>query len=137
MKLLPVHERAQKFCDAFNNDKLEALRDLLTPDCLYQKGDEQFIGPEAIIDKYRGNMAYARQLYDRVEFQTTVTEIGDQQATVKFTDILTHQGRVYDYNTFQQLTYNPDLVVTRIDEIAIPGEREGLIRFKEALGLLR
>jgi hypothetical protein len=137
MKLLPVHERAQKFCDAFNHDNLEELRNLLAPDCLYQKGEEQFVGPEAIIDKYQSNMAYARQLYDRVEFQTTVTEIGDLQATIKFTDILTHQGRVYDYNTFQQLTYNEYLIITRIDEIAVPGEREGLIRFKEALGLLR
>jgi hypothetical protein len=137
MKLLPVHERAQKFCDAFNHDNLEELRSLLALDCVYQKGEDQLVGPDAIIDKYRANMAYAHQLYDRVEFQTTVTEIGDQQATVKFTDILTHQGRVYDYNTFQQLTYTQDFIIARIDEIAIPGEREGLIRFKEALGLLR
>lgn len=137
MKLLPVHERAQNFCDAFNEKNLEALRVLLAPDCLYQKGEEQFTGPDAIIEKFRESMAYAEALYDRVEFQTRVTEIGDHQATVMFTDILTHQGRVYDYNTYQQLTYNDDYIVTRLDEIAIQGEREGLIRFKEALGLLR
>ncbi len=93
-------------------DFTEASR-YLSPDCRYQIGGGELIGPEAIIGSYRDSAEWGSRTLEQVIYESEVEE-GQDGLSVLFTDRILHHGQKHE---------------------ELPGEREALDQFFKHCGV--
>ena len=116
-------------------DFTEATR-YLSPDCHYQTGHEELIGPTAIVASYRESVEWGSRTLDQVVYESEVEETGDG-LSVLYTDRVIHHGQTHEYHSRQHLWLNEAGQVVRIVHEEIPGEREQLDEFFAKCGIRR
>lgn len=129
--------KTREFARRLDADQYEAIRSLLTPDCVYETGHEILKGPDAIIASYREHGERARKLVDRIDYTSDVVEAGSRHVIVVFTDSLTHKGAPHVYRLNQHLHFSKDGLIERIVHEDMPGERERLTEFMNRIGIRR
>jgi hypothetical protein len=101
-------------------------------------------GRDAIIASYAAAHAEASATYDAVAYESAVRadsggDDPERSAIVRFVDLLTKAGRTHRHECEQRITVDPHAdppaQVVRIEHVDLPGEREALNAFHEAVGL--
>ena len=127
---------AKRFAAALDRcDFIEAGR-YVAPDCHYQTGREELVGPDAILASYRDNAVWASHALEQVIYESEVEETSDD-FSVLFIDRIMHQGQTHEYRCRQHLSLNHGGQVVRIVHEELPGERERLNDFFGRHGVIR
>ncbi len=127
-------EVARQFAHALDHDDFVTTAKLLTPDCVYTIHEQQIIGPEAICDAYREATKWAHENLDKIEYLSEVTLREDGCCTITFIDLISHGG-VKHQHTCQQIVLIKDYLISRIQHVELPGEREAVEKFFTMVGI--
>ena len=125
---------ADAFRFALDANDFAAVRALLSDGCIYAIRDETHAGPDAIIESYRAANESAHATFDRVVYGSSVHGVGDGEATIEFIDDLVMHSREHRHLCRQRIEIDGDGLITRIEHIDLPGERERLKDFLNAAG---
>lgn len=125
-------EHAQQLARALDAEDYDAALALLAPDCVYDLRGTRIRGARAIVESYRKNADAARCRFDRITYESTVTETGEMTATIEYVDIVTLASRIHRHRCIQNITMNEDGLVSCIRHVDIKGESEALRRFEAA-----
>ena len=131
-------QTVKSLAQALDDDDYEAARGLLSPEVVYEIGDERLVGPDAVLASYRSASAMAHRLFPGVEYRHQV--IGTVERTkyrVRYSDILTVGEDTHEHIAEQAVTVDPQLGVVRIVDTPVPGEREKLDEFMEEHNITR
>ena len=123
-------EIATRFADALDAEAYDDAISLMADDCIYESPDGTLIGPEAIIDSYRGNGERASSRFDEITYRSQVERIGDEFAVTYF-DGLRIGDRQHEFRCRQWLRVNADGRIIAIRHEEITGERERLRAFEQ------
>lgn len=128
---------AQRFAEALDeSDFVEASR-YLSPDCCYRTGNEDLIGPEAILASYSKNAEWASQAPERVLYESLVERQADETMRILFTARIVQGGLTHKYHCRQELVVNQRGKIVAIVHEELPGEREKLNEFLARCGINR
>lgn len=130
------YERAQQLAHFLDRDAFELARPLLSPRCVYDVRGERHVGSNAILASYAAATRYAHKTFDEVRYESEVLgENPTRTFSVRFTDVLTHGGRVHRHRSLQHWTFGDDLRIERIVHEDLPGEREAVRAFARSRGI--
>lgn len=121
-----------EFAASLDAEDYARTRVCLAENCVYQSPDGELVGPNAIVDSYRGNGDKAQQLFDSVEYEHIVTPLDDSWFQILFIDRITARNLSHEFRCHQRVRVENDLIVEIIHE-EIPGRREELNQFLESI----
>lgn len=127
--------RPSSLATALDRCDYAAAAAVLAADCEYVTPSGLITGPSAIVASYRQHDQWAKASIESVEYQSVVRLDGDQ-AVVTFVDNLRHRGAAHVYRCEQHVHVAGGLV-RRIEHREIPGEREAVDAWLEAVGVSR
>jgi ketosteroid isomerase-like protein len=127
---------AKRFAKALDLEDYPVAIECLEDDCLYTIADDQHRGPSAIVDSYRASGDWAREHLDGIAYESSL-RWEDGQVVVHFVDHLTHAGRRFTHRCEQVLEFSDPGRIVAIEHRDLPGEREALSSFFEAVGISR
>lgn len=127
---------ARRFAAALDRCDFVEATQYLAPDCRYETGHGELVGPDAIIASYRESAEWGSQALDQVVYESAVEE-RDGSFRVLYTDRITHEGQAFEYRSCQRLWLNAAGLVARIVHEELPGEREALQAFFARCGVKR
>ena len=116
----------------------EQAAQLLAPDCVYDFRGSEMNGREAIMASYDAAHEEAVKTFDEVGYDSAVRADADDasSAIIRYGDILTKNGVTHRHECEQRITINRESgLVTRIQHIDLPGERDRLNEFLVSVGL--
>jgi hypothetical protein len=131
-----VPELALRFARALDMEDYDVVRALPMPDCHYETRSGPFVGADAIVDSCRSTSKMARSLFDSVEYESVLRSGKSDQVEISFSDSLTKNNRRHIYYCRQRLFFTPGGLVSRIGHEELPGERERLLEFCHASGVI-
>jgi limonene-1,2-epoxide hydrolase len=128
----------EEFADALDADDFDVVQRRLTNDCVYLVGKQRHVGPEAVVASYRDGSHLARRLFEDVIFShVIVSEHGADSVLVEFRDELLAGGEWFSHRSRQRITVQDGGLVSRIEDIPIPGEGGALADFMQRHGIER
>ncbi len=131
-----TYKQANLFAAALDADDFEAARNLLSPDCVYERSADVVIrGSESIVQSYRESSSRAVRLFDSVLYTSDVMSSSETTAELLFADHLEAKGNTHIYRSRQFLEFNANGAIIRIRHEEIPEERDRLNSFIEESGL--
>ncbi len=133
--MIRVAEIATSFAEALDAEDYIAAQELLSEQCEYDCRDQFFVGPEDIIASYRANGDSAGRTFDCVEYESSVLELSENTALIRFKDHVLHEGRRFTFECEQVIEVNHAGRICVIAHRDLPGQREALRLFKESVGL--
>lgn len=125
---------ATRFALALDAEDYPTATALLEASASYAIRGQTFDGPDAIIESYRANGDSASSTFDSIAYSSAVREGEDGWLIIAFADHLTHAGRTHEHRCEQWVQVRAGLI-HRIEHHDLPGERERLDAFKQAVGL--
>ncbi len=129
-------EIALQFGTSLDNDNYTLFRATLAPHCKYNIGDKELKGPIDISNLYESNMKEGHQKFDELVWgNCRIEEVSENEFDVYFSDFLKHKGIEHNYKCKQRLTINDENLVTHIQHMELPCEREDLLKFYAKVGL--
>lgn len=111
---------------------------LLAPDCVYFFRGSEMRGRDAIMASYDTSHLDATKTFDEVGYDSAARAVPDDDASaiIRYGDILTHRGVTHRHECEQRLTIDrASGLITRIEHIDLPGERDKLNVFLVSVGL--
>jgi hypothetical protein len=118
---------AQQFANALDANVFDKAIALLDVNCIYNiKGKE-------IIDFYRKADAWCKKTLDAYKYESSV----DEEGVITFYDHITHSGLKHTHCCKQRITLNNDGLITRIEHIELPNQREAIDKFFEQVSISR
>jgi hypothetical protein len=131
-----TEETARLFGQYLDEDRFDAVLELLIDDCEYDIGNQLLTDKESIVNLYKTNMEEGHQKFDHLEWgKSRVKKINDHLYEVYFSDFLTHKGETHNYNCKQLLSINARSLIFKIEHVELEGEREKLNAFYKRVGL--
>lgn len=125
---------ARLFAAALDRCDFAEASHYLSPDCRYQIGGGELIGPEAIIGSYRDSAEWGSRTLEQVIYESEVEE-GQDGLSVLYTDRIIHHGQKHESYSRQHLTMDENGRIVRIIHEELPGEREALEQFFKHCGV--
>ena len=127
---------ARRFAAALDHDDFDAAGALLGDNCLYVIRDETHRGSKAILDSYREASEWVHDALDGVEYESSVSpdEDDDRRVAITFVDHLRQGDRRHTHTCVQVITC-VDGLITRIEHVDLPGEREAVGAFLDEVGI--
>lgn len=129
---------------ALDRDDFVMASGFVHPECVYESPGGRMVGRDAIIDSYRKNAEWARAAFDRIEYESSVEPMADGRFRVTYTDRTWHTPRTtapeplaHVYQCQQILTVNEDGLITHIEHVEIPGQRQALEAYLTKCGVKR
>ena len=129
-------ERVKQFAAALDREDWATARAFLAEHCAYQCGTERVHGPEAILASYRESAAWGRQNLESVRYESAVRE-GTRGFVITYTDVIEHRGAGHRYRCEQRVLVGDDGLVAHIEHRELPGEKEALDAYWQAIGVKR
>jgi hypothetical protein len=123
-------EVARQFAEALDACDYTRAARFLAAGCRYfRPSADVLIGRDAILASYQGSDARARRNFDTVDYrsETTPDELGVIRLT--FFDELGCAGAVHTFRSSQIVYFDEHTMISRIELVEIPGERERLSAF--------
>lgn len=122
---------------ALDTDDFDTVRPLLAADCVYETGRETLIGPEAIVQSYAANSAWARKTFDELRYESRVEPSVAATVAVVFIDLLRHKGLEHRHQCRQEFTVGSAGRIVRIVHHDLPGETEAISEFYRSCNIRR
>jgi hypothetical protein len=126
---------AQKFADRLDRRDYSAIHELLADNCVCKFRRELVIGPPGIVALYRKNTEWAFQVFDRVEFESSIAPHAESSARLTFTDRLISGSRTHEFKCQQIVHANISGQIQRIVHCELAGESEALRSFFDHCGI--
>lgn len=136
-----VRAVARAFADALDRNDFERAATWMSPDCRYDvsasalAAGDTIVGPEAILDSYRQSDQRARQVFDAVEYTSTVEAVHGSTAVVRFDDVLRKGGQEHHHHCRQHVTVGESHLIESIVQEDIPSEVTAVQAFKKRVGI--
>ena len=134
MEQLSIVER---FAQALDEDDFDTARSFVAEDCTYLQGEDELIGPDAIIASYQGNSEWARENLDELRYESSVRDLGDGLFEVHYADHSYHKQQRHTFRCAQRIALNAEGKIARIIHFELPGQREALNDFFTRVGIER
>lgn len=133
-----AREYVETLANALDNDDYETGLATLSPDVVYDIGDERLTGAAAILASYRSASESAHRMFDEVGYDSTVFDT-DEPGTfrISYLDILTANGETHTHHAEQILTASDEMGITHILNVEVPGERAKVDEFMARHGITR
>jgi hypothetical protein len=128
---------ARRFASALDRCDFDEAAQYVAPDGHYHLGEQELVGPDAIIASYRESAEWGRHVLDAVAYESDVTSNADGSFTVLYTDRITYHGDAHEYRSRQHLRFSDAGQVIRIVHEELPGERAALNAFFARHGVKR
>lgn len=128
---------AERFAQALDEEDYTSAAALIASTCVYTTGEETHRGPAAIIASYRSHGNWAAQHLEQVRYESRVRAGERGGVVVTFVDHVEHAGHAHTYQCEQHLSFDEQALISAIQHVELPGEREGLQEFFVAVGLAR
>lgn len=122
-------EVAARLAAALDAEDYAAARGWLADDCVYHIDGGDIVGPDAIIDSYRGNGDQARRRFDEIRYASEAVGTAPDAAEVTYTDRLRRGAAWHEFRCRQRLRVAAGAVV-EITHEELPGERDRLREFE-------
>ena len=129
-------ERVQQLAAALDREDWPAARALLAEHCEYDCGAERMHGPEAILASYRESAEWGRKNLEHVRYESAVRKDA-RGFVITYTDLIEHRGAGHRYRCEQHVGLDDDGLVARIEHRELPGEKEALNAYWQAIGVKR
>ena len=127
---------ATLFGQYLDQDDFVQFKTILAPDCQYEINGKLLTDNETIAGLYEKNMKEGKLKFDELRWgEAVIKKVTDDQFDVYFSDFLTHQGITHNYHCKQRVTINAAFLVSKIEHIELPGEKEKLTAFYAKVGL--
>lgn len=123
-----------RFAKSLDAEDYETAIALLADDCVYELRGETHRGPAAIIASYRGHGDDASDEFDKIEYESVIEAESETRHTIRFIDHLTHNGERFTFECRQVIDLNDAGLITAIEHIDLPGQREALEEFRRRMG---
>lgn len=127
-------EIAAEFALALDREDYARAGALLDRGCVYRVRGERHVGPDSIVQSYKGNGDEAGRRFDSIEYASAVRADGADTAVIGFTDDIRHGGRRLVHTCEQRVKIGPGGLIVGIEHVDLPGELERLERFKAECG---
>jgi hypothetical protein len=124
-------EHAVELAKALDAEDYDGAARHLTQSCTYEFRGRVIEGAEAIIATYRAAGEQARDRFDTIRYESSVSPIGTTGVRVEYVDIVTLAGDTHSHRCVQELLLDKEGLVSHIRHIDIEGELETLQRFEE------
>lgn len=124
-----MREIVERLALALDNDDYDTAHSTLADDVQYDVKGMTLVGPEAVVDSYRAASLQAHELFDAVGYDHEISSEADGEFVIEYTDILTIGEETLVHHARQNLSVDPNLGVTRIVNVEIPGEADNVDRF--------
>ena len=132
-----IIDLARELATALDREDYIAVTGLLSPRCAYRIRSSVFTGPEAIIDSYRTNGAWAAEALDSIEYESRVEPVAAGGALITFVDKIRHRGEEHVHMCQQAVGVDESGLIGSIEHRDLPGEREALESFFSRMGVER
>lgn len=132
---IDITTRLASLLDAADHDQAAQL---LAPDCVYDFRGSAMQGRDTIMASYDAAHADAVKTFDEVGYDSAVRADPDDDASaiIRYGDILSKGGVTHRHECEQRITIDRESgLVTRIQHIDLPGERDKLNAFLVSVGL--
>ena len=130
-------QSAQRFADVLDDRQYDSLSEVLAADCEYVFRDNVVSRVAGIIETYRENTEWGFDIFDAIEFESSVTAETPDTVAVTFVDRLYFQDASHEHRCRQVLTIDEAGRITRIVHVDLDGESEALEAFFVACGIER
>ena len=127
--------KAKAFAECLDQDDFAAAKNFLASNCFYKFGAKFFRDLDKIMDSYRENSNYAQKTFDKVEYESSVTQIEPNQCEVVYTDIISKNMKSHTYKCKQVLKFDEEGKISEIVHEELPGERDRLYVYYKEIGL--
>lgn len=127
----------EQFARGLDTEAYALARPCLDAACRYEIGEETLVGPDAILASYRANGDWAALHFESIAYESAVAFEASGEAVITFVDLLRHAGREHVHRCTQRLAFDATGRIVRIVHCDLPGEREALRAFLEAVGIDR
>ncbi len=128
---------ASAFVRALDTEDFDGAQRLLAPDCEYRFRGKTTRGAGEIVDSYRAAAAWASASFDRIRYESALTQESPERFRVRFIDLTDHAGRSHRHECEQVFTLDARGRINRIEHIDLAGEREKLDAFLKRVGAER
>ncbi len=128
---------ASAFVKALDTEDFGAAQGLLAPGCAYAFRGKITRGAGEIVDSYRAAAAWASASFDRIRYESALTQESPARFRVRFVDLTDHAGQSHRHECEQVFTVDAQSLIDRIEHVDLPGERERLDAFLERVGVKR
>ncbi len=128
---------ARAFVHALDHEDFAAAEPLLAPDCVYTIRSETIQSATEIIASYRAAAEWARTSFDRIRYESQLTQESPSRFRVRYIDLTDHRGLTHRHECEQVFTFNNANQIDTIEHIDLPGERERLDTFLDRVGVTR
>lgn len=126
---------AEAFARALDAEDYGTARSLVADECVYARGDQDFVGPSAIVDSYAEVGSWVRRTFEEFRYESRIEPLGEGRAELWFTDYLYRPpARWHRHRSRQIVTVSAAGRIVRIAHHEMPGEREAVMTFLEATG---
>ena len=133
----PTQQVTRALATALDADEFAAAAALLADDCRYESPRGPLTGPEPIIESYRAASQWAHEVFDRIEYDSTVTLEHPGRAVITYLDRLIVGPRTHEHRCRQIIEVDTAGRITRIEHQDIPGEPEAAETFLTTCGIKR
>ena len=124
----------EAFARALDRSDFATARELLAPDCTYDRGSGMLTGPDAVLESYAGSAAWAERRFDEVRYESEIVGVAGDRFTVCYTDyLLKVPGRWHRHRCEQDVWVNERALVARIVHRDLEREAERLEAFLHAI----
>lgn len=118
-----MKEIVESLAVALDADNYEAAHTTLAANVRYEVKGLTLIGPDAVVDSYRGASEQAHELFDGVGYDHEITQEGDNTYVISYRDILTIAEETVIHHARQDVTV-VDGEVVQIVNVELDGQRE-------------
>jgi len=128
---------AEQFASALDTDGFSEAARLLDEDCLYRTRGKEIRGREHVIDSFMEASKWAHSSLDKIVYEHTLDVQSEGAATIRFVDIFEHRGRQIVHACLMHVELGPNALIRRLTLEELPGERERVDAFLQAVGVKR
>jgi hypothetical protein len=130
----PRRAVVEAFARALDRSDFAAARELLAPDCSYDRGPETLAGPDPVLQSYAGSAAWAERHFDEVRYESEIVGQAGDRFTIRYTDyLLKAPGRWHRHRCEQDVWVDDRGLVVRIVHRELEREAERLEMFLNAI----
>ena len=129
-------QTVEKFAKLLDRNNFIEAQKLIASDCTYQFRGQTIVGPEAIIDCYRGSFESVDGQLDEIILESDLEPLPDQRWQINYTDHIRKGSNEHTHRCQQVITEKGGWVIA-IEHVDLPGEAEALEEYFRQVGVVR
>jgi hypothetical protein len=127
----------ERFAGALDLDDFDLAITMLDSVCVYATSAEIFTGPEAVIKSFRDASDWARQHLDAIVYIHSIEDCEECSGVIRFVDDVEHAGKQMRHTCLMHVTVSENGKIVKLRLEDLPGEKQKVAHFLQAVGVKR